>query len=380
MPCEAAPCVGFVYLVARPAAPPCAGAPAAPPPLGAAVWRAVGTAAGEPLLGVSAAPPADGDSDGDAPPVLTWLRPCGTLLASLAAVGALLDGRVAAASPCGSRVLVRAAVRCHVGGGARSGAAAAAAAAVLAHLRCDWEADAAAPPPPLPRAPPACSVAGCRLGCGAGDAGDADGDAAPGEDVSDAADASDASALTRTLAALLEDLRPPRVDAAAPLVPKLDEARRAAARRARARCAGLRGRPPGLRCRPPLTRQPPAGAAQPGRPARRGAGRAAAVARAQRTARRGRHLPRAACARRVPRSRPALDAACPPTRCAGLDARARGAAARHATPAVARAAHGGGPPAVVRAACCAALRLRCTGCAVREGVSAHARAPAGATS
>jgi hypothetical protein len=219
-------CIGYLDLLAEPV-----GAPPVVPPLGAACWRAVGAARGEALLGVSASAPGSttaaaesgwpttttqhNDDDDGTPATLAWLRPVGQLLAAIATCGALVDGRVAAVSACGTRVLVRAAVRAHVGGAPRTGAAAAAAALLVAHLRCDWEhaaSGAEASDEALLR-PDVCGAADCRCGCGA-DAGAGAG-----------ADAADAAVLTHTLGALLEDLRPPRVDASAPLVPKLDEVR-----------------------------------------------------------------------------------------------------------------------------------------------------------
>jgi hypothetical protein len=216
------PCIGFLMLVAEPV-----GAPPVVPPLGAVCWRAVGAARGEALLGVSAPASAetgvlassptqcrDGTDDDGTPATVAWLRPLGSLLAAIATCGALVDGRVVGVSPCGTRVLVRAAVRtAHVGGAPRTGAAAAAAALLVAHLRCDWEHyAAAAEQQAVPMQPQACGDAGCRCGCGANADAGADTD-------------TEAAALTHTLGALLEDLRPPRVDASAPLVPKLDEAR-----------------------------------------------------------------------------------------------------------------------------------------------------------
>jgi hypothetical protein len=197
------PACGFVDLAA-------AVSPSWPlPAVGDFVWRAVGED-GQPLLGVSATRPGDGDAAD--PEAHTWLDcPHNTstdspaeppLLHCLATCRALLDGRVTAVYPLEGLVTVRTRVLLPLAPSRGSDAAADARARVLSHLTCDWPHFASSTPAPLPTHMPSCRVLGCALGC-------------------DAAGGSRVPASQVLLADLLADLRPPRCDASSLCVPKL---------------------------------------------------------------------------------------------------------------------------------------------------------------
>ena len=199
------PACGFIDLAA-------AVSPSWPlPQVGDFAWRAVG-ADGQPLLGVSATRPGDGDAAD--PEAHTWLHCPHTttegstspgeapLLYCLARIRALLDGRVIAVSSEGL-VTVRTRVLLPLAASrGSSDAAANARSRVLSHLRCDWPHFANSTPAPPPTLMPSCRVLGCALGC-------------------DAAGGSRVPASKVLLADLLADLRPPRCDASSLCVPKL---------------------------------------------------------------------------------------------------------------------------------------------------------------